>query len=545
MSYNNTFQYKPMKSLSYLFFTVFILLMFYRCKKHPDDDVISSNLYDDTSDITILDVPEIETPELDWENIQGITLSNSQYALLPWIGSSSTNIPNFILSDVSKEDGWELLYNLSHTPGQLDQDYLIFYNKFTGIIRSFYHLNTLVSEGTNGYWGLELEGTSSLLNNVGYFAEPINSPRTDPYSITSNISTLDEAKYITRGWNAFETEITYDPSPVTSSVSMRILSYDQNIQNVNLSGGVELGSEGTIITTNSKNPAQTFVNNAAKAGGSAAKAWVDEAVGDGVSKPIKVAAGVASAIVSGGVTEIIKAGVNLLFGSFIGKQSTTTNTTQKIEFKTNGTLTINGVITSSTGNNVKSANKLWVPGTVWKNEYYVKPYYKEKLGVWNLKKAPVVNIRRKAYYGGEYNHDTSLYSRSATISNSDIEVEINPVVMSEISDYTVETHLFHYSKFQGKTNWNGGTLSFVEAAGRERFNDGETIIYSNFQETFAGPKAVFLPPGELMEMPNIVVNSVDPRYVVKVTVTLFPKTGYDQDPIVITRSYLPDYEIVD
>lgn len=34
---------------------------------------------------------------------------------------------------------------------------------------------------------------------------------------------------------------------------------------------------------------------------------------------------------------------------------------------------------------------------------------------------------------------------------------------------------------------------------------------------------------------------IDTLFVVKVTVTLYPKEGYSREPVVITRSYLPTY----
>lgn len=498
--------------------------------------------------VNILSSP-IQTPELDWENQTTINITDGTSRILPWYSSATTNAPNFILEDYKKEDGWELLYNLCEYPGELGQNYLTFYNKFTGIIRNYYFLHENVALGTNGMWGIELSGSSAFLNNIGYFAEDVSQKKTDPLALSSNITMASATKAITRGWNVYDTEITYDPSPTSSSVNMRFTSYDQNIQDVSLTGDISLASEGTIVSTNSKNPVQDHVNNATKAIGNEAKSWIKGKVGtsDNTASVIKLAAGAVASIVSGGVTEIVSAGVNLLFGSFIGRKSSSTTTTQDIEFKTNGTLTMDGTFSSAPANNVSPAAGLLFPGTAASN-HTLLPYYNKKLGVWNLENKPIISLPINALFASNINHDTGEYYRFATIDENSINVVLNPDILSEIDNYSVETDLLFYERFNNVITWNGSPTLF-QGSFTNLYDDGETKISRVNYESYLGDAHYDNepPPGEDdtedSAIPTKDIHYYDNRYVVKVTVTIYPKAGYNQDPVVITRSYLPTIQL--
>jgi len=485
----------------------------------------------------VADITKMYTPTFDWETQTTIPITDGTSKILPWFSSANTSVPLFILNDYKKEDGWELMYNLCQYPGEASQNYLIFYNKFTGTIRSYYNLVNTSTSGTNGMWGLELSGSNSLLNGIGHFTSAINEPQNSPLAISTNITLQETTKAVNQGWNAFDTEITYDPLAVNNSILMRVISYDQNIQNLALSGNISLTSEGTIATMNTKNPLQNFANNAAKSAGSEAGSWIKDNVGLKVSnKFIKLAAPGLGAIASGGVTEIVKAGINLLFGTFIGKKSTTSTSTQKIEFKTNGTLSLTGTISSSSGNNVSAAANLWFPGTQEGPTNFLVPYYQKQLGTWNLPHAPVIRVPLKAYSGGG-----PEYTRVISFDHSSVNVVINPDLLTEIDHYEVVSDVVYYKKFKGQTNWENSSPMFNRIDDL-LYDDGENEFYTRGIENFSGPVPPYTPPDVPIEMPNIIVNEVDKRYVVKVTVTMYPKTGYNLDPIVITRSYLPTYE---
>lgn len=544
--YLNSFM-KQFKSLPILF----SLIYFTSCQK--DISLLQNDEFklDKSATSNITNLNAVITPNFNWETTTNILLPDGTNRILPWFSSSITAIPSYILADYHKADGWELVYNLCNTPGQLGQNYFILYNKFTGTLRTFYFLSDNVTSGSNGMWGISLNGNNSMLNNAGYFAIPMDVRTTNPSFISSNITNESIAKTINRGWNAFDTEFTYDNS-VSQPLNFYISTYNKNIQDVTLSGDLNLNSSGTIVTSSSKNSWSDASTSAAKSVGEGAKSYVDDKLEKKAngSAIIKIALPLATSIISGGVSDIINAGINLLFGSFIGKKSVPTSTTQKLEFKTQGTVSLNGTITGSEATNVSPVANLLVPGTdlsLVNNTIY--PFYNKKLGVWNLKHAPKVFVSKTAYHVISDGLDNNVYVRSVDIDPSSIQVDLNPDVASEISSFTVTTNLYYYEKFNNSLTWNATSSSNLLHYNQNQliYDDGKNIIYKDMHSEYLyGPYPVpQTDPNQDYEVPSMQTNFIDNKYVVKVTVTLYPKSGYNPDPIVITRSYKPNYELVD
>ncbi|KKO92859.1 hypothetical protein AAW12_02705 [Sphingobacterium sp. Ag1] len=532
-----------MKSKSSLALLISLLCLS-SCKK--DTILVPSENTKLSKKATQTGVNNVVTPYFDWETNTNIALPGGGTRILPWYSSAITAIPSYILNDYKKADGWELVYNLCQTPGQVGQNYFILYNKFTGILRTFYFLNDNVTSGSNGMWGISLTGNNALLNNAGYFASAMDEKNSNPTFISSNITNESIAKTINRGWNAFDTEFTYD-SGVTQPVYFFISTYNKNIQDVALTGDLDLNSNGTIVTSSSKNSWADARSSAAKSAGSAAKKYVNDKLSTSASSIIKLAASAISGVVSGGVSELVGAGINLLFGSFIGKKSADTSTTQKLEFKTQGTVSLNGTITGSEATNVSPVANLLLPGTDFtsvNNTLY--PYFNKRFGVWNLKKTPKVLMPKTAQFLEGTNDQ---YIRSVDIDPSSIQVEINPDLLSEISNYTISSDLFYYEKFNNSLQWNGpsGPGIIYNFNQNLAYDDGKNVILKNaYAQVFSGPTPpAQTDPTQDYETPLMNTNFTSNKFVVKVTVTLYPKSGYNQDPIVITRSYLPTYELYD
>ncbi|WP_413514114.1 hypothetical protein [Myroides odoratus] len=523
-------------------FIPIVILFAIGCSSDNESSVYSKK---DTSENFQLQNGLRSLGNFDWENETEITLPGGNKRTLPWISGANTAIPNYITDDYQRDKGWELIYNLTENVNDLGNNYLIFYNKFTGILRVFYYLNETVTLGNNGYWGLKVTGNNALLNNSNYFAYPINHKINNPLYVSSNIvneSLLGNNKLITRGWNVFETEFTYTDESI-ENVKMSISSYNENISNVMLEGNVDLNSEGTIITASTTNPFQTAANNVAKGAGNAATKYIKDNITNGV---IKMGAGV----IGGGVTAIVSKGINLIFGSFIGKKERTSTTTQKIEFKTHGKVTMNGSITSSNGNNILPVANLPIPTGNTISNSGIRPLYNHPLGVWNLEESPKINLSVYAFGDESLNGDLVDFSRTVSLDQSSIKVKINPTVLSEIERYEVKTNVFVYKKFQNENNWNNnattaGFHDHLSFNGTLVYKDAQNEIYSNVgAETYKG---VGGPPVSTGQGPfktpirHLKKGIYDNRYVVKVEVTLYPKGSYDQDPIVISRSYLPTF----
>lgn len=490
----------------------------------------------------------------DWENNYEITLGNGNQVTLPWYNGAVTNIPNYILDDYKKEDGWELLYNFCTSSVDTGKNYLIFYNIFTGVIRSYYYLDDQVTSGNEGIWSVDLTNNNALLNNVGYFAKPINQPRNLPVATSTSISTDAISKAIVRGWNCFDTEITYDPNANSKAIKMSIRPYDNNISNITLQGSYNSKSEGTIVTSSSKNPVQDLVNKGAKAAGKEAGDWVKDNVGlqDDANKIIKLGASLLPTIASGGTTALIKAGINLVFGSFIGRFDKPNNTTQKLEFKTNGTVQLDGTLSSTSATNALSVANLYFPQTIITNDH-IFPHYDKSLGVWNIDQTPIVKVSRKARLTGNYN-GMYYYSRNVQLDVSSFNVVFNNDILSKISKYEVTQSLMLYNKFQGTSNWSGTavgwqTTSLNNLVYKDELNEFYKVAFGERYESTAPPTEPpcypNCPNDQITEMPYVWMNGFDNRYVVKVSVKIYPKAPYSTQPIVISRSYQPNYLLVD
>ena len=168
---------------------------------------------------------------------------------------TSVQLPDFILKDYKKEDGWVLIYNtITSSPiVETSKNYLMFYNKFTGILRVYYNHTNNVGTITTTFWRLALDRSLSVLNASGYFTHPMDSRPSAPEVYVSTINTTP-AKAIYRGWNCFDIELCYDNQLAISPTKMAIAAYSKTNSEIDIAGGIKLSSEGSIITKGNSNP---------------------------------------------------------------------------------------------------------------------------------------------------------------------------------------------------------------------------------------------------------------------------------------------------
>ena len=355
---------------------------------------------------------------------------------------------------------------------------------------------------------------------------------------------------------------------------MSIAAYSISESDIKIKGGIELASEGSIVTKGNSNPwtgpAGNVLNNAVQGAGKVGKdsisAWLTK-------KQIlpNILASTAFNIISGGTSELIKYGINLAVGSFFGKMGTPTTTTQDLRFKTNGTAKFEGSITTPAGSEITPVGNLVIPGTPTTATDHFLPSFNEPLGAWNLKRQPIMKMSDMIQWQfirylddvyppednfpgvpGETLRDAEYrYYRNVYLDESSIQVSINPSISGNIEKYETSYELINYPIFNKNSNWREGYVNntFPKIEGELIYNDTKTQILrhprvvpyttvrmANF--IFRGGKCVYNPN---LEYTNRVENA---NYVVKVTVILYPKHPYNRTPIVMTRSYLPKYEIV-
>ena len=190
----------------------------------------------------------------DWEEISRITLFGNYPVTLPWYSGASATIPQCIKNDYKASDGWKLLYNYCTDPQVMENGkfYLIFYNIFSGRLRGFfYNVNNITGSQTT-YWLLHFSEKSPILNDIDLDTKPLDYTPQETYIYTTNI-TQNIAKAVGYGWNSFEFDLLiYDPNIGDKNLTIDISAYDSNESTLDITGSLDLNSEGTIITSASK-----------------------------------------------------------------------------------------------------------------------------------------------------------------------------------------------------------------------------------------------------------------------------------------------------
>jgi len=398
-------------------------------------------------------------------------------------------------------------------------------------------------------WELLLTNSHSLLNNIGYFTNPINEPISNPISISSNISTSNN-KMFTRGWNCFETEITYDPNTLNKRISLSIKPFNKNVSEIVLEGAYNSTSSGTIITSNSSNPLKKGIDALAKSAGGEAKKWIKEKIGlkDDASKLIKLGSSALTAVASGGTTAMVKYGVNLVFGSFIGRLNKSSTTTQKLEFKTNGSINITGTLSSNTSTNCTPISNLHVPNSLKSGYSFFSHYDNKNLGVWNLSTKPTIHFSDKVMYthsiGYRAKYERYIYFDKYQLKNN---VKINNDILVHLDKYEISSEIIYYERFNkgylGHSNLSC-SLGYPSITGTIIYEekDKNNIIVNRF---LRNPRIIYSDPNTNYNPQRYYdCTGFKKNYVVKVTVTLYPKaSSFNPEPIVSTRTYIPNYEI--
>ncbi|SET55857.1 hypothetical protein [Hymenobacter actinosclerus] len=214
--------------------TVIVLLAafaFARCgDREKAEPVISVRaLTNTTGQAAIVVQPVFPTPptkndpaaDFDWETDLTLPAPAEQPAVpVPWAPTAKRAFPIQWASDYLRADGWELVYNSSSRQRVAASKFLVFYNKFRGVMRMYYYLNddsgalplnstlasTLAIEGSYA-------GQSPLLNFSGQ--QIVDFTQNAAFA-----STLEPQPLSRFTWYATQVELTYDPL-------IRYQSYDK------------------------------------------------------------------------------------------------------------------------------------------------------------------------------------------------------------------------------------------------------------------------------------------------------------------------------
>lgn len=402
-----------------------------------------------------------------WFDCNKCVLQSGAEVQLPWNTTAITTIPDEIREDVKEEDGWRILftsvdilgYSETVTDTDVSGNYLLMYNRYTGMLKGFYYAENIVQENNNAYWLLTISDSTKLFNFVPYFAEPINSLDAPRQISLSTISTNGIVNGFDVGWNCFMQELAYDENSMNERLS--ISGYALNKSTITFKGSYNSLSEGTIVSSPTTNK-NGILDGIAKGFGSASKDWIKDNAGSSGNKAIKFATSVVCEAMDNGISGLVSKGLYKVFGSVLG----TTRTTYDLQYTTNGSITI--------------AGESQTPGTGYITPLAGIPLdgIGENLGLWNLAEAPKHIANPIAVLKDISNAQTgSDYIYNLTFSQS-FNIVKNPVVSTSVA---TSCDVVSYNKYNGKnvtwkSQYNTSATSAYRVSNSVLYSDSVTVI---------------------------------------------------------------------
>lgn len=479
-----------------------------------------------------------------WEKWEKVRLSSGDIATdsvaVPWANSLvSSNIPYHIRHDIKAENGWMLIkYTVNGNWGS-NNNYMFFYNKYTGILKVFYYLSNGAIQSNKGMWHLHINIPQKLFAFSNLLADPINGLYQTQDIYCTNITSTEEKGFV-QGWNCFQVELAYDPSFTHGELTVNPISRTES--GIKLNGSFGSSSKGTIVSTTTTNPVDKITQGIAKATGDKALSFLQEE-----AKKNKFATKVlerAGDLIVGGVSSVVKGGINLLFHSFIARFNKEKTQNYDLQFTTNGTTELQGsIITEVTG------------GIVPTNLDLSKESLGIRLGVWNLNEQPIIYFdpTAKLLSWGSYQptiyHLWHMKGNNLEGTRTQYQYIINPDIINDLKSNECNLKLYSVSPEPIEASaYPQGNLACKFPTITEGQGD---IIYENYREitTYYSKLEVIVQrrePKDPNSIPRILFlpkNNVgiSNNSLVKATATLCVNNSVN-DTVVITKTFVPKLE---
>ncbi len=489
-----------------------------------------------------------------WESWEKVRLSSGVIGLdsvaVPWSENAIviTTIPTQVRKDIKSENGWMLVkYTVNGNWGK-NNNYMIFYNRYTGVLKVFYYLDNPI-ESSAGIWQLQIDVPQKLFAFVGELADPIQGLYNRQEIYCTNITSTESTSFV-HGWNCFQVELAYDPQ--FTSGTLTINPVNRTNSQINLTGSYGSSSKGTLITTTTTNPASGTIDGLAKAAGEDAFTFIkEEAKGNKFGEFVMKHLG---NIAKEGVSAIVKGGVNMLFSSFIGRFNKETTQNYDLQFTTNGKAELSGNILTETTGGI-------APGSL----NLSKASLGVRLGVWNLSEQPTIyfdTTARLHTWNESQNPIYDLWKMKGDLldnTNCIYQFIINPDIEQYLVSSKCRINIFRQiplpdeiSKYpHGSIARSGGIWSgaITEGKGTNLYeNYYETSnYYSKFYVKFTSTSSNQSPPQRYLFLPKGNIEYVSPKVgieynsLIKATATIIVNNNVN-DTIVITKTYAPKLE---
>ncbi len=405
----------------------------------------------------------------DWEKWTKVKLASGDSVYTPWNHLlSGTAIPYDIRTDVKAADGWNLIAHTVNGFGERGMNYLIFHNRYTGILKVFYNLETNQSNLQNtAIWKLHFENPQSFLAFSDNYAR-ISTDKSVHDIYLSNISN-DESKGYTVGWNCFQVELAYDPD--FTDGYLQIIPMSMTTSSIKFDGTFKAKTSGTVISTTTSNPFNGVVKGVANIAGTRAKEWVSDEVkdmkfGDDVKNAFSSVAG-----------DLVKSGIGTALGSLVGAFSKTTQTSQSVLLKTEGDVEMEGEM------------KTLQTGLIKPLSMSISVKDVGRLGVWCLTKEPWVLINPYVNFGRQSSGNSFwfVYNMWPLLDwTNTYNVVLNPDLETELKDknISIETQWGGPTRYYafGTNYTDNGMVNFINE-GKKLYNGIYSLGGSHYEVT--------------------------------------------------------------
>lgn len=414
-----------------------------------------------------------------WESWDFVTLYSGQKVATPWNEISTTSdVPHDILEDIKYDDGWDLIYYLLDdlkTPGnyQGNSPYMIFHNRYTGILKVFcYMLAESFSPNNHGIWQIMTESPSSLFAFQNYPITTISKKEKVIHNV-SNI-TDNSSHGFSIGWNCFQIELAYDPS---QSGWMKISTVSSNTVELSFTGNLQAETNGIMTTSTGSN---NYGSGIAKMAGDEAGTWIKNKIND------KTILGIPTTLVSEGVKALVKGGVGSIIGAITGLFKSD-NSTKSLQLTTNGTFSFKGQATfvSTTG----------IPSL----QFSIDPSLVGYLGVWGLQEEPTLLFSPYAVLKSpqEYTNGYTREYQTDIINSGSAKASVlfNPRLSSFTQSKRASTEFFQAQQTTRPNIWGRtGVLGRDPRSGNKVYDKlYKPNFYMYADVAFLGDEDVYIP----------------------------------------------------
>ena len=477
--------------------------------------------------------------EQNWEKWKKVKLAGTQdgdSVHVPWNPYvSAGSVPLDVCRDIKASDGWDLIAHTVNGYGEDGMNYIVFHNKYTGILKVFYYLKAEHSGLQNtAIWEVKFLVPTSCMAFSESYAQLSTLKETRKVYVGNLVDT--DSKGYTPGWNCFQIELAYDPELEDGVLQISPTSMSES--EIHFDGGLEANTDGLIITANESNVFDGGVKATANYVGKGAEKWAENAVKNGLFGKIKT-------LIVKGAGSLVQAGISKLLGSFVGGFNQQQETTQTVQLKTSGTITLNGKILEP-GTGIGQPVKI----SLDKNKV-------GRLGVWSLKDMPTLFLQPFGIHAGqhpvlEYVQLYNIQTPYASPTDLKDKLNINPECLSSVKRYEITGTVYEigeivsydvlgkkyspvaYEFGSNRTHLYVGTYSPRDILPGVVLKDQNGIDLANFEAN--APIEAYIPNtlnGEPGAQPDF---TFDSKYIVVVTVRLYLN---NQEVVESTHSFKP------